>query len=286
MYHCVSLGWGRQSTCMLFMAAFGDLPMPNVAIHSDTTHERRETYEYAERWTPFLEQRGLKIVTVKPRVTFQREGDAIKSVQIPAFTLGLPGKRTKDVYEDDEVVGQTEWQSPGGERGVLRRQCTNRWKIAPMRRWLTEHVVRFPDPDGVLDLAEPISMWLGISTDEAERVRPSDVQYIQNRYPLIEKGMSVRDCEKYLLDHDVEVPPKSSCVFCPFHNKKEWRGLRERGGQDWNEAVQVDEMIRYARPGFELFVHPSRKPLSEVGESIDAQPELLNGDECEGACFL
>ena len=39
-----------------------------------------------------------------------------------------------------------------------------------------------------------VELWLGISTDEAIRMKPSRDRWIQNRYPLIEAGMSRRDC--------------------------------------------------------------------------------------------
>lgn len=253
MLTTISLGWGRQSTTLAFMAAFGDLPMPDVVIHSDTTHERTATYDYAKRWTPFLEERGVKIVTVRPARTLALESKNVKSVNIPAFSLS------------DGVHGN----------GVLRRQCTHLWKIAPMRQWLQKNRNN-----------EPVEMWLGISIDEIERQKPSDVKYITNRFPLLELRMTVRDCENYLRNHGIEVPVKSSCVFCPFHNKSAWRNLRETGNGDWDHAIQVDEAIRNARPGFKLFVHSARKPLKEIGDSVDAQPELMFNDECSGVCFL
>ena len=42
--------------------------------------------------------------------------------------------------------------------------------------------------------ATAVELWLGISTDEAIRMKPSRDRWIQNRYPLIEAGMSRRDC--------------------------------------------------------------------------------------------
>ena len=40
-----------------------------------------------------------------------------------------------------------------------------------------------------------IELWLGISTDEAIRMRTSRDRWIRNRYPLIEARMSRQDCE-------------------------------------------------------------------------------------------
>ena len=39
-----------------------------------------------------------------------------------------------------------------------------------------------------------VEQWMGISTDEALRMRDSPQKWILNRYPLIEMGMSRSDC--------------------------------------------------------------------------------------------
>jgi len=45
----ISLGWGVQSFALAAMVAKGVLPKVDAAVHADTVHERRETYELAER---------------------------------------------------------------------------------------------------------------------------------------------------------------------------------------------------------------------------------------------
>ena len=155
----ISLGWGVQSMTIAVMAALGDIEPVDYAIHSDTTHERTDTYIYAERWTRWLEDRGLRVVTVKlnnPKrqdpVYFSSYGQAF----IPAFT-----------------------NNPEGTIGQLRRQCTSEWKIVPLRRWLQAN-----------RNGQPVEQWLGISLDEVQRMKPSNVKYITNRDPLIERKMS------------------------------------------------------------------------------------------------
>ena len=61
----ISLGWGVQSWTLAAMSALGELPKVDYAIHADTGHERSETYAHAAKWTPWLEDRGLKVVTVQ-----------------------------------------------------------------------------------------------------------------------------------------------------------------------------------------------------------------------------
>ena len=63
----ISLGWGVQSMTLAVMAALGDIEPIDYAIHSDTTHERTDTYIYAEKYTKWMEDRGVKVVTVNDK---------------------------------------------------------------------------------------------------------------------------------------------------------------------------------------------------------------------------
>jgi hypothetical protein len=243
----ISLGWGVQSFTLAAMVALGELEMVDAALHADTTHESILTYQFAKRWTGWLEEKSVKIVTVCDGDKRLGEGGV---VDIPAFTISNNGN------------GQT------------KRLCTPDWKIAPMRRWLQAN-----------RNGEPVEMWLGISTDEFQRMRDSDVKYVTNRYPLIELNMSRKDCVKWLQEHNLEVPPRSACTFCPFHTTDEWRKIKKTP-QDWQEAIEVDYKIRKARPPYDLFVHPSRKPLDEVDfRTLEEKGQMrLWDEECSGIC--
>ena len=110
----------------------------------------------------------------------------------------------------------------------------------------------------------PVEQWLGISMDEWQRAKDSDVKYVTNRFPLLEKRMTRNDCGNYLERHGIEVPAKSACVFCPFHNMRAWVEMKAENGADWQKAVEVDAAIRKARPPYDLFLHRAMIPLTEV----------------------
>jgi 3'-phosphoadenosine 5'-phosphosulfate sulfotransferase (PAPS reductase)/FAD synthetase len=247
----ISLGWGVQSFTMAAMVALGELEPVDFAIHADTTHEFSGTYAFASKWTPWLEERGVTVVTVRdaPEGTADKWG----GVFIPSFTQAI----SKD----------------GGQ---LRRQCTIRWKIYPIRRYIQAHRNH-----------QPVEQWIGISLDEYQRMRDSDVKYITNRYPLIERKMTRADCEKWLLSHGLEIPPRSACTFCPFHNTAEWRNIKA-SPVDWQEAIGVDRAIRKARPPYDLFVHPSRKPLEDVDLRTQEEKGQMSlwDNECTGICGI
>jgi len=244
----ISLGFGVQSFTLSAMVALGELPPVDVAIHADTTHEKSDTYTFAAKWTPWLEAHGVRVVTVK-------------------------SLRTDPGNEHDHPPYSTNTDSTGG--GRLMRRCTGAWKIAPIRRWLQANRA-----------GQPVEQWIGISLDEAMRMKPSDVKYITHRWPLIEKRMTRGACIQWLQAHNLEVPSKSACTFCPYHDTRAWQEMKSRGGVDWQEAVQVDNAIRKARPPYDLFVHPSRRPLEQLDLRTDAERGQMSlwDEECSGLC--
>lgn len=259
----ISLGWGVQSFTLAAMAAVGELEA-DVAIHADTYWEKPATYAFVRKWAPWLESNGLRVVTVgEPHQAVEKVSTG--QTDIPAFTGNSRNK------------------------GQLRRQCTQRWKIAPIRRWLREELERTE----VRKTPGCIQSLQGISLDEFQRMRDSDVKWIVNEYPLVDLRMTRAHCVAWLEHHGLEVPPKSACVFCPFQNLQSWRELKRTGGDGWNQAIAIDEAIRLVRPPFELFVHPSCVPLADAIRLPEDQGyEQLelpgNGDEgCDsGHCFV
>ena len=238
-----------QSFTLAAMAALGEIEKPDVAIHADTTHEASWTYAHAKKWTPWLEEYGIVVVVV---ANHEKKNIITKwgGMQLPAYTASKNGD------------------------GQIRRQCTYEWKIRPMRQWIQVHRNN-----------EPVEMWLGISTDETLRMKNADVKYITNRYPLIEMHMSRLDCAKWLHKHQLDIPKKSACTFCPYHTTNEWRQVKQLQ-HDWSEAIGVDTMIRHARPPQDLFLHPSRKPLEEVDfRTLEEMGQMrLWDEECSGIC--
>ena len=265
MLRYLSLGWGVQSWTIAAMVALGELPPIDIAVHADTGHEAQGTYEHARLWTPWLEERGVKVATVHPDnidiTRFWATGQP--SVLVPAFST-----RLKD-----------------GDHGQVKRQCTTNWKLRPLRRYIRQRLgTTRPTPGEV-------ECWMGISADEFHRMRTSDVQYITNVYPLVDRRISRSDCITWLSQHDLPTPPKSACVFCPFHSISSWQELKRRGGHDWEVAVEADKAVRDKRQalGFELFIHPARVPLEQaVGIPEDVGAHQLEMEiPCDGGvCFV
>lgn len=253
----ISLGAGVQSTTMALMAAQGEIgPMPDAAIFADTQAEPKTVYEHL-RWLMSANVLPFPVHVVTAGSLTDEIGAPRKSGKFPKMPL--------PAYVQ------------GG--GLLNRSCTQDFKIEPIRRTVRQlaGIYRKRSPK-----VQVVEQWIGISQDEAIRMKQSAEPWQVNRWPLIEKRMTRQDCLKWIKAHDYPTPPKSSCTYCPFHSDEQWRALTPI---EFAEAVEVDKRIRNLRSGQrsagEAFLHRSRLPLDEV--DLSTEPDLF-GNECEGLC--
>jgi hypothetical protein len=255
----LSLGAGVQSTTLALMAAQGEIgPMPDCAIFADTGWEPKSVYSHLE-W----------LKTMLP---------------FPVHNVSA-GNLREDIISRSNTSGgrfaAVPWfmQMPNGDDAMGRRQCTSEYKLAPIRRKVRE-MLGGKTPKGGAEI------WIGISTDEAMRMKPSRVGYMVNRWPLIEQRLNRNDCLRWL-ERAGWSAPKSSCIGCPFHSNHQWRELRDHSPDEWQDAIEVDRAIR-EQPGFrgKQFMHRSLKPLDEVDLSTAEDRGQLNMfiNECEGMC--
>ena len=62
----LSMGWGRQTMTLAAMMALDVIPRADFIIHADTHHEMHGTYEYRQRWEPWLGEHGLNVTNATP----------------------------------------------------------------------------------------------------------------------------------------------------------------------------------------------------------------------------
>lgn len=260
----ISLGAGVQSSTTALKAAHGEIrPMPDGAIFADTGAEPKRIYEYLdwlETQLPFPVYRVMKDRGLKVNIIESINGGRFASA--PFMT-----------------------QSFTGSAGRLRRQCTREFKVEPITKKVRELVGA---KKGERIKGVQVEQWIGISTDEAIRMKPSHTGWIKNRWPLIEAGMSRDDCFRWMEKHGYPMPSKSSCTFCPYHDDALWRDIKVNDPVSWAEAVEIDELIRNGVRGTKekLFLHRSCLPLTEVDfrNAEDAGQVDMFGEECEGMC--
>ncbi len=261
----ISLGAGVQSSAMALMAAKGELPTPNYCIFADTGFESKSCYLYLDLLEKIL---PFPIIRVSAgNIKDDLKNYINESKRMPNAPFFTKEKAT-------------------GKKGMLRRQCTDGYKIQPIRQKIRQlsgvkKGKHFPKD-------KYVEQWIGISTDEIQRMKPARDKYILNRHPLIEMKMSRQDCINWMKKNEFPLPEKSACIFCPYHNDNFWYEMKKNNRSEFNEAVEIDKFIRKGNDKLtsELYLHRSLKPLDEVEfnkKETDKQLDMFN-NECEGMC--
>lgn len=260
----ISLGAGVQSTTLALMAARGEIgPMPDCAIFADTQWEPQNVYDHLAWLEKILPFPVYKVTAgnIRQAIIDKQNTTGGRFATVPYFT---------------------------SNGGMVRRQCTKEYKIEPIakkQRELLGYKPRQRIPAG------SVEVWIGISTDEIQRMKDAFNKWQVNRWPLIETRMSRQDCLKWMRDRQYPTPPKSSCIGCPYHSDRQWREMKINDPKSWQEAVEVDHLMRLNGPLRKMrhlkYMHRSLKPLDKVDLSnhVDkGQIEFGFLQECDGMC--
>lgn len=261
----LSLGAGVQSSTLALMIAHGELEPVDAAIFADTGWEPKKVYD----WLDWLE----------------------KQLPYPVYRVSA-GNLREDIIAGTDSTGKTfrsvPWHllKPNGETAMNSRQCTAEYKIKPVHRKVRELLGYKPRQRIPPNACQ---MLMGISLDEVFRMKPSWHKWLVHQWPLIDAGMARHDCLTWMERKGYPLPPKSSCIGCPFHSNEEWRSIKS-DPEAWADAVLLDKLIRVPGKGFksQQFMHRDRIPLDEVDLSTAAdhgQVDMFN-NECEGMCGL
>lgn len=248
-----SYGGGVQSVAIAALIVAGELPRPECVVMADTGREGSATWAYLrEHVTPLLARVGL-------------------SVEIAGHDLSTVDLYSKGAAADllMPVFTQT---------GKLETFCSTEWKARVVQRFLR---ARGYGPE------RPVRTWIGISLDEATRVRRAALRWQALGYPLIGDYPATRgDCVKIIERAGLPPAPKSSCWCCPHRQNEQWADLKANSPVDWTAAVALDKEIRAADGGGGVFLHFSRVPLDEADLSIPAPADLPLLEGCDsGYCW-
>lgn len=251
----ISFGAGVQSTALLVLANQGKIAKPDFAVFADTQSEPKEVYDWLEKMKAWSE--------------------------IPVL-IGTNGNLMEDTNRHRQ--GFTTVPLFTKDKGMGMRQCTKVFKIDVVAKTLRYGLGYKPRQR----TRHQVTVMIGISTDEAQRMKPSRTKWITNVWPLIDLNLSRNDCVKIVEDSGLGTPPRSACIMCPYKRNDEWLHLKKNYPEEFEKAAIWDEKMRGLKPGKEQFVHRSKTPLrtADLGEKrTDEQPNLF-GDECEGMCGI
>jgi hypothetical protein len=279
----LSLGAGVQSTALALMIAHGEIEPVDCAIFADTQWEPAEVYTHLA----WLES----VIPTLPhpfpiyRVTAGSLRDHV-----------LAGVRVADSdpqFDEDRYRGIPAYVRPGSDGrplGMVRRQCTREYKIAPITRKVREMLG--VQPGGRVPSSTLVEQLTGISSDEADRAKPAQEPWLVRLYPLLDRRISRMGCIAWMRAHGYPDPPRSSCIGCPLHTRAEWRRMRAEDPASFADAVEVDEAIRGGLVGGirarEVYLHSTGRPLVDAVADTTAQEGLFTerpmANECEGMC--
>lgn len=279
VYRALSLGAGVQSSVLALLLSRSDprmvemgYPKPDTAIFADTGWEPEYVYHHLNWLEDQLDFPLIRVSEGNLKINL-KQGLTVsghKFVDVPLFTV-----------------------NEGGKKGMLRRQCTNHYKIRPIYRRIRalaggQRGRKFPRDTHV-------EMWLGVSLDEVARMKPGREPWVEHRWPLVDIGMTRSDCQEWFAS---EYPgrrlPRSACVICPYRSDEHWLELKRFEPASYDEAVSVDRWLRTStsNPVRKLlegrpYLHAARRPLDTVISLREkTQQENLNlfNEECEGLC--
>lgn len=266
MLRVLSLGAGVQSSTLALMAKHGDVDPLDAAIFADTGHEPTAVYRWLD-WLipqlPFPVHRvsagDLVEATLRKRTSKKNGKDYGKNF-IPSFQRGA-----------------------GGKLSALPRKCSTDFKLVPIHRKLREIAKPRRKFTGVL-----ATSIIGISYDEAHRMKSAWYPWLQNDYPLVRLEMTRWHCLEWMRAHGYPEPPRSACVFCPYHSDKEWIHLRDHAPAEFQAAVDFEQDLQASATARNVigveFLHRDLKPLDKVELRDDRMQADAFGNECEGIC--
>jgi hypothetical protein len=280
--HIISCGAGWQSSVMMLMAARGDFKdgegqviRVSHAIFADTKAEP----ESVMKWLDWLEKEVQSLPFPFP--IHRVSSGSLEEDETRVRVSGKSGKR----YMKGSIPAFV--LNPEGTKGLLGRKCTADYKIVPIQKKVREIVGIKRAGKGIVYA----KMWIGISTDECHRMKPSRVDYIENVWPLIDAGISRRKCGEWMKVNGYPEPPRSACVFCPFHGDAEWRRLKDSEPTEFARAVAFEKKMHLAQKSQDTlrgvpFLHSSCIPLGDVDfHNAKAKQQLeMFGNDCEGLC--
>ena len=256
-YTYLSLGAGVQSSALLVLGCTDDrVPKPDFAIFADTGDEPQYVYDYLDILTEYAADHGIKVVKAqKGRLSDwvrEHKSEGKRFASLPVFT-----------------------KNDNGSYGMLRRQCTREFKVEPITQKVRELLGYKPR----FRVKERVRCMIGISLDEAQRMKESRIKWIKNTFPLIDLAIKREHCFKIMADAGLPEP---------YHSDSYWQWMKDEHPEEFSKAVDFDNLIRdMTMRGVEqpAYLHNSCVPLKDVefNAGDKNQVDMFN-NECEGMC--
>ena len=215
-------GGGVDSTAIAVLICQGVLPKPDFAYMINTRFEKQRTWQYVNN----ILIPNLNKVDIKLHIIPSLNANIIKSNQVV-----IPAYKRKE--------------------GIIKKLSTRcgAWKKPIAQRWLRRQGVK------------ACWNWVGISADEAQRIKMSLTLWFQLAYPLIQLKISRLECKSIISKMGWPPAPRTSCFMCPQQSDRDWKDMKFNFPEDWKKAVAIDNFINNK---YNTFLHGSCVPLDRI----------------------
>jgi hypothetical protein len=255
----VSFGGGVDSTAMLIEMHTRGI-RPDLILFADTGAEKSATYDHIKAFSAWCEGVGFPAVTVvrysPPIAPYNDlEGNCTSNETLPSLAFGM-------------------------------KSCSLKWKVKPQhqfieawgpakRQWSAGckvlRAIGFDDSSQDRKRSNRVAVAVGLDASPADQKRANasyagggiDADKYLYWYPLQAWGLTRDKCEAIIKGAGLDVPPKSSCFFCPAMKKPELIDLAETDPELLHRAVAMEDKYLSGKH------HEGRKaeglPVSTIG---------------------
>lgn len=213
-YHIVSFSGGKDSTALLLRMIDESMAIDEV-IFFDTGLEFPLMYDHVNKIKTVVEEHNLKFSIVKPVFSFEYyllEIERIGKDNIPRSGWGWPSMRG--------------------------RWCTAFLKTRNIEKYIAD-----------LSKKYNVIQYLGIAADEKKRLERPAHQKGLYKYPLVNWGMSEKDCLKFCYDRGYdwgglyEIFNRVSCWCCPLQPRTELYKLWDNFPELWAKLIEWENKL-------------------------------------------
>jgi hypothetical protein len=135
------------------------------------------------------------------------------------------------------------------------RWCTAKFKVGTL--------IKYQKP--------PAFVNIGISMDESHRAKMSRSDGLENRFPLIERGIDRDGCIEIIKSHGLPVPIKSGCYICPFQRVSQFKQLRRKHPELFCKLVDLERRnVAWRAAKGKPPYYNMKKPIDKVVNEPDS----------------
>lgn len=215
-YHIVSFSGGKDSTALLLGMIDRNMRIDEV-INFDTGLEFPSMYDHIDKIKEILREKNIRYTSFKSELGFEYyllERERYLKSNVPVYGWGWPN-------------------------------IVNRWCTAFLKTRNSDAYIK------ALSEKYDIIQYIGIAADESKRLERKHHQNKKFRYPLVEWGMTEKDCLEYCYEHGYDwgglyrIFKRVSCWCCPLESVEELYKLWDNFPDLWVQLREWDNRLAH-----------------------------------------